>query len=63
MPKINSKTCDLCGTCISVCPTAALSMSATILKLDEERCTHCGLCIHVCPVAALSKGSGYVDNE
>jgi len=60
MPKINTNICDLCGTCVGVCPSAALLLNTSELSVDENRCTHCGTCIPICPVAALSpkKDSG-----
>lgn len=49
---IDNIKCDQCGTCISVCPTDALSLVDTIL-IDSKRCIMCKNCVCVCPVGAL----------
>ncbi len=54
MPNINTKICDLCGTCVGVCPSAALLLGLEELTVDESRCTNCDICVSICPVAALS---------
>ncbi len=54
MPKVNTKICDLCGTCVGVCPCAALLLNAEELTVDENRCTNCNICVSICPVAALA---------
>lgn len=48
----NHKECDQCGTCVGVCPHAALLLSDH-LEVDKERCTLCSRCIKVCPFGAL----------
>jgi ferredoxin len=53
MLKIDTKTCDQCGTCISVCVADALLLTDH-LEVDPTRCTLCGTCVKVCPFAALS---------
>lgn len=60
MVDVNRDTCDLCGTCISVCRSDALVLTES-LTVDREACVGCGLCVRVCPVAALTlvkDGSG-----
>ncbi len=54
---INTKICDLCGTCIGVCPEKALLLPNT-LTVDNSKCTECGICVSICPVAALKTGGG-----
>lgn len=58
MPKINTTICDLCGTCVGVCPNGALLLGVKELRVDESRCENCGVCISVCPVAALAPKGG-----
>jgi NAD-dependent dihydropyrimidine dehydrogenase PreA subunit len=49
--------CTLCGFCIGVCPTRALSIyessDETMLLLLDDRCTGCGKCVAVCQTAVL----------
>ena len=58
MLKIDTKTCDLCGTCISVCPANALLLTDRLIV--DQKCTQCATCVKVCPFGALSitKASG-----
>ncbi|MBD3321498.1 MAG: 4Fe-4S dicluster domain-containing protein [Chitinivibrionales bacterium] len=53
MVKISGQLCDLCGTCIAVCPEDALVMTP-VLQCDRKKCTRCGRCVGICPVGALS---------
>jgi ferredoxin len=50
---INDTVCDMCGTCIGVCPTSALLLTKSSLDIIHESCTDCGNCVTICPVAAL----------
>lgn len=53
--KINSYLCDVCGTCVSVCPVDAIIVEENKVVLDEKKCVRCGKCIIVCPVKAISE--------
>jgi len=53
MIQIDHQRCGYCGSCISVCPVEALSLSDAYLTV-AERCTSCGRCVAACPVTALS---------
>lgn len=57
MIKIDYQICDLCGTCISVCPVDCMILDEIRLYINEKTCTECELCIRVCPFGALSKTS------
>lgn len=50
--KIDTGTCDRCGTCISVCPCDALLLTEKLM-VDSNVCTGCGTCVDICPVKAL----------
>jgi ferredoxin len=50
---ISPDVCDLCGTCVGVCPENVIRMSAYNLSIDHEGCTRCSKCIWICPVRAL----------
>ena len=51
---IDSNKCDLCGTCVGVCPVNVISMSVSELSIDQETCIDCRRCTWVCPVHALT---------
>ncbi|GEM_PF-239683 len=53
MIRINYERCDLCGTCVGVCPFDALELTEMRLSVITERCTECNFCVEICPVRAL----------
>ncbi|WP_319524328.1 EFR1 family ferrodoxin [uncultured Desulfosarcina sp.] len=44
-------TCTVCGTCASVCPTAAISINGSVAT-EIELCIRCCACIKSCPEGA-----------
>lgn len=48
---INTEGCTLCLSCVSACPTGALSddPDMPILRFAEDACVQCGLCKATCP--------------
>ncbi len=53
--KINHKICDICGTCVAVCPADAIVVSEFIVKIDNSKCLDCMNCLKVCPIKAVEK--------
>lgn len=53
MIKIKTGRCDLCGTCVGVCPENVIRLSMNELSIDHTGCTRCHKCIWICPVSAL----------
>lgn len=58
---VEKTTCCGCASCVSICPTKALSMSKDYKgfyypHLDNEGCLNCGKCERVCPIQNLSDG-------
>jgi len=52
--KICSYGCLGLGTCASLCPFGALTMSAENLPINDfEKCTGCGICVQICPTKML----------
>jgi len=45
--------CIGCGTCCTVCPEAALGLTAEGIVIDRGRCTLCGECAAECPSNAM----------
>jgi ferredoxin len=60
--KIDRDSCDLCGTCVAVCPENVIRMSAYFLEIDHSGCTRCQKCIWVCPVSSLEMIEGEIEN-
>jgi len=54
MLQIDLDRCDLCGTCVSVCPADCLELSETKLIVDNNKCTGCEICVRLCPFEALA---------
>ena len=41
--------CSSCGTCLSACPTGALSIQAGQVHWNADLCCHCDACLQACP--------------
>ena len=52
--KSDKKKCTGCESCVSVCPTEAISMVDGKAKVDYGECISCETCIDECSVGALS---------
>jgi ferredoxin len=53
---VDTDRCTLCLSCVSACPTGALSDSEEkpALYFDESACVQCGLCAATCPENAIA---------
>ena len=58
MLKVNHDLCDICGTCVAVCPVDAITVSEFSVDIDNDICINCQKCVIVCPVKAIKE----VDN-
>ncbi|ABO08805.1 4Fe-4S binding protein [Pyrobaculum calidifontis] len=45
--------CTLCGACVNVCPTDALSLREFELRIVPALCIGCGLCAEKCPEGVM----------
>jgi ferredoxin len=54
--EINVEDCTLCLSCVSACPTGALSddPDRPLLRFTEDACVQCGLCKATCPEKVIS---------
>lgn len=50
-PVTKEEICTVCGTCASVCPTAAISINGSVAT-EIELCIRCCACIKNCPTGA-----------
>ena len=57
---IASEVCDLCGSCVGVCPPDCIIMTERNLNIIGEICIRCGICLMVCPVGALTWNNGHI---
>jgi len=53
MITVDNTRCELCGTCVGVCPADALVIERDHLRFAAEMCIECGACAAVCPVEAI----------
>ena len=53
---VDTNGCTLCLSCVSVCPTAALSddPERPVLRFSEDACVQCGLCQATCPEKVIT---------
>jgi ferredoxin len=56
MVAIDAAGCTLCLSCVSACPTGALSddPERPILRFAEDACVQCGLCKATCPEKVIT---------
>jgi ferredoxin len=54
--EVDAKGCTLCLSCVSACPTGALSddPDRPLLSFTEDACVQCGLCKATCPEKVIS---------
>jgi ferredoxin len=54
--EIDTAGCTLCLSCVSVCPTGALTddKERPMLRFAEEACVQCGLCAATCPEKVIT---------
>jgi len=45
--------CQLCGSCIPICPSEAISEGDPKYVIDAEKCADCGVCVDECPTGAI----------
>jgi ferredoxin len=51
--QVDHEHCDVCGTCVSVCPTDAIRVREFSVSIDPKICVKCGNCLRVCPMHAI----------
>ena len=54
--EVNADGCTLCLSCVSACPTGALSddPERPLLRFSEDACVQCGLCKATCPEKVIT---------
>ena len=52
--RVNQEDCEGCGTCLSVCHSAAIAYNKNgLAEIDQSKCITCGYCAQACPVRAI----------
>ncbi len=57
---VDANVCDLCGTCVAVCPVDCIELTEFDLLIDHEKCINCNACVKICPFAALRNADAEV---
>jgi carbon-monoxide dehydrogenase iron sulfur subunit len=52
------KSCTLCLSCVSSCPSEAITFNGNWLVVDHESCSGCGVCVDTCPEGVI-----YLNND
>jgi phosphoadenosine phosphosulfate reductase len=47
---VKTEKCNLCETCISICPQQAITKVNSLIQTDLGKCIQCGKCITHCPL-------------
>ena len=51
---VDEEACTPCGACQAVCPTEAITLGETAVKVNAAVCCGCSACVEVCPNGAIS---------
>ena len=51
---VDKDKCTGCETCVSECPSEAISMIDEKAEVDSDACIDCGVCVDACPEEAIS---------
>lgn len=54
---IHDEKCDLCGTCVGICPMDAIELSEYRIQINPEKCTVCLACVQSCPIGVMEEAS------
>jgi len=52
--EVNKEKCTGCETCVSECPSSAISMVSGKAQVIADSCVDCGGCVDACTVSAIS---------
>jgi heterodisulfide reductase subunit A len=57
VPMINRAKCDLCGECVAICPTGAITITDSTITVTPVACINCGACVPACPREAIDQSN------
>jgi heterodisulfide reductase subunit A len=57
VPIIDRAKCDLCGECVAICPTAAITITDSTITVTPVACINCGACVPACPRGAIDQSN------
>jgi uncharacterized Fe-S center protein len=51
---VDPEKCDLCGSCLTMCPFRTITIEDKAVKIDMEKCEFCLFCTEVCKTEAIA---------
>ena len=57
VPVIDRGKCDLCGKCVEICPTKAITIKDSSISVTPIACINCGACVPACPKDAIDQNN------
>jgi len=57
VPIIDRAKCDLCGECVAICPTVAITITNSTITVTPVACINCGACVPACPREAIDQSN------
>lgn len=61
IPVLDAEKCNVCETCVNICPSQLIKVERGKIKLTKEGCYGCGVCILNCPKSALKPQAALFD--
>ncbi len=58
LPVVAAERCTRDASCVTACPTGAITVAADAWTLDAGRCVFCGACARACPADAIRLDGG-----
>jgi ferredoxin len=60
LPKPDPEKCNLCESCINVCPEQCISLNRSNIKIDYNKCIRCYCCAEMCPQGAILAKDSFI---
>jgi Ni,Fe-hydrogenase III small subunit/NAD-dependent dihydropyrimidine dehydrogenase PreA subunit len=54
LPVVDAARCDRNASCVTACPTGAITLAADGWTVDPGKCVFCDACLDACPAGAIS---------
>ena len=52
--KVDNEKCNGCESCVSECPSEAITLVDGKAVVNVETCVDCGVCVDACPAEAIA---------
>ena len=55
MAHVITDECAMCGACLEICPTDAISEGDEKYIIDADKCEDCAVCVEECPTECIEQ--------